>query len=180
MGAARRRLSPESCHHPPVREQIGRRFAVLPLRLQAVIAGVAAMAGAAAIFFAVVFPLVHNTGPMVAQVDGSFPDRAVINQTLTLDVSVDNTGDRLINPVCVAASFDRPVEVRSVTFQGLDTVGVQNGRACGGELSTQETISVQVVVVPRAAGTVHAQLVATQRDTAIGQPLEGAISVSPG
>lgn len=160
-----------------MRERLGARFSAFPAPLQALVAALAAVGATAAIFFAVVYPLVHNTGPRAAELAGSIPSSAVVNQTLTMDVSVDNTGDRLINPVCLAASFDRPVDVTSVTFQGLDTVTARNGRACGGQLSTQETISIKIRVVPRQAGSVHAQVVVAQQDTTIGRPLQGTISV---
>jgi hypothetical protein len=163
-----------------VREGLSRRVAALPGPAQLALAVAAGLGGALAIFFAVVFPLVHNTGPLAAEVSGTVPDTAVVNQVLAVDLSIDNTGDRLINPVCVSTSFDRAVELQSVTFQGLDTVKASNGRACGGLLSTQETISIKVVLVPRTTGSVHAVIRASQQDTNLGPPLEGTIRVIAG
>jgi len=102
----------------------------------------------------------------------------VVGQVTTIDLGIDNVGDTLINPICLSALFDMPVDVKSVTFQGLDTVAFKDGRACGGALSGQETISVQLTLVPQQAGTIHLRLVASKGDKEIGPAVERTLEVS--
>ena len=131
-----------------------------------------------AIFFAVVFPLLSNSGPLAAEVDGTLPDHAVVNQPLQIDLSIDNTGDRLINPVCVTVDADQPVQLQNVTFQGLESFNFQGNRACGGQLTTQETIWIKIRLIPLKTGALNLTLHATQGNEIISPANTGSIRVS--
>ena len=54
----------------------------------------------------------------------------------------------------------------------------KDGRACGGALSGQETISVVMTVVPQAAGTTHLRLVATTNAKELGPAVERDLDVA--
>jgi hypothetical protein len=129
-------------------------------------------------FSAALVPLLSQNGTLRAEVAGAMPSSAVVGHSATADLGIDNTGDKIIKQLCIAASFDLPVEVTSVTFQGLDTVPFRDGRACGGELTGQETASVRFVFVPKQAGTLHALFVAAQGGTDIGPAITRSVEVT--
>lgn len=130
-------------------------------------------------FSATVLPLITSTGGKVrAEVAGSVPSSAVAGQQAFLDLAIDNTSGSIIHPLCLAISFDTPVTVRQVVFQGLDSVPFGDGRACGGDLSGQETVSLRVVLVPHQAGTLHLRLVPAEGAQEIGPAVERSVSVA--
>jgi hypothetical protein len=130
-------------------------------------------------FAATVGPLFTSVGGQVrAEVAGSVPTDGVAGQQMFLDLAIDNTSNSIIHPLCLAVSFDAPVVVQKVVFQGLDTVSFRDGRACGGDLSGQETASVRVVLVPQQAGTLHVDLVAAQGTRAIGPEVHRTVVVA--
>jgi hypothetical protein len=130
-------------------------------------------------FLAVVLPLLQTGGSNPrAEVAGVIPGHATVGQPLQVPVAYDNVSGSVISPVCIAASFDAPVTIQEVRFQGLDRVPFRDGRACGGRLSGQETVSVVLVLVFNDPGTVHARLGATQGALAIGPELTGTITVT--
>lgn len=130
-------------------------------------------------FSATVLPLITSTGGKVrAEVAGSVPSDGVAGQQAFLDLAIDNTSGSIIHPLCLAMSFDAPVTVRQVVFQGLDSVPFENGRACGGDLSGQETVSLRVVLVPQRAGTLHLRLVAAQGSQEIGPVVARTMDVA--
>jgi len=130
-------------------------------------------------FSATILPLITSTGGRVrAEVAGSVPSDAVAGQPMFLDLAIDNTSGSIIHPLCLAISFDAPVTVRSVVFQGLDSVPFRDGRACGGDLSGQETVSLRAVLVPHRAGTLHLRLVAAQGSQSIGPVVERDVAVA--
>jgi hypothetical protein len=130
-------------------------------------------------FGAAVAPLFTQNGILRAEVAGALPSTAVVGQATTADLGIDNTGDRVIKQLCIAASFDLSVDVTSVTFQNLDTVPFRDGRACGGQLGGQETVSVRLMFVPKQAGTLHALLVAAQGGKDIGPAITRSVEVTP-
>jgi hypothetical protein len=131
-------------------------------------------------FAGVVYPLLQTGGTDVhAEVTGAIPDHATVGQPLQVPVALDNTSGAVISPLCVAAQFDGPVDAREVRFAGLDTVPFHNGRACGGKLSGQETVSAVVVFAPSQAGTLHVSLSVAQGDRIIGPALNGTVIVAP-
>ncbi|HXZ98874.1 MAG TPA: hypothetical protein VEK76_00845 [Candidatus Binatia bacterium] len=159
-------------------ERAGRGFNSLPVPVRLAVTAVAGAGLLLAIFFAVVWPLLDNTGPVQAEVDGVLPAQATVGRPLTMDLEITSTGDQTINPVCVQASFSKPVDFESVDFQGIETIRAVGGRVCGGMLATQESISIEVLVVPRAAGAVDGSVTPTQGSRAIGPALTGTIQVT--
>jgi hypothetical protein len=129
-------------------------------------------------FAATIVPLLTSGGRVRAEVAGSVPSDAVAGRPMYLDLAVDNTSGSIIHRVCIAATFDRPVSVQQVTFQGLDTVPFRDGRACGGALTGQETASLRIVLVPQVAGTLHLSLVAGEGDQDIGPVVHRTVTVS--
>jgi hypothetical protein len=129
-------------------------------------------------FSATIVPLLTAGGKVRGEVAGSVPSTAVAGQQMFFDLAIDNTSGSLIRPVCIAASFDLPVTVQQVVFQGLDRVPFANGRACGGDLTGQETASLRMVLVPHQTGTLHVTLVAAQGSQDIGPVLRRTIEVS--
>ena len=130
------------------------------------------------VFASTIAPLFLLKGGDRAEIAGMQSSSGVVGQTTTIDLGIDNTGDTVISPICLSALFDLPVDVKSVTFQGLDTVPFKDGRACGGALSGQETISVVMTITPRQAGTVHLRMVATKGDKEIGPAVVRELDVS--
>jgi len=139
------------------------------------IGGIVAAGG----FAAVVLPLLTGGGQVRGEVAGRIPGSATVGRPLEVPVAIDNTSGSTISPVCVAATFDRRVEVTEARFQGLDIVPFRNGRACGGNLSGQETVSVVLVLVPLERGPVHVALAVAEGTRVIGPPLRGTITVAP-
>lgn len=129
-------------------------------------------------FASTIAPLFLLHGGERAEIAGMQSSTGVVGQVTTIDLGIDNVGDSVISPICVSALFDAPVDVQSVDFQGLDHVPFKDGRACGGALSGQETISVTMTVVPRQAGTVHVRLVASKNDKELGPAVERELDVS--
>jgi hypothetical protein len=129
-------------------------------------------------FASTILPLFLLQSGERAEIAGMESSSGVVGQATTIDLGIDNTGDSVISPICLSALFDLPVDVRSVNFQGLDTVPFKDGRACGGALSGQETISVIMTVVPRQAGTVHLRLVASKNAKEIGPAVVREFDVS--
>jgi len=129
-------------------------------------------------FASTLLPLFLLSSTDRAEIAGVESASGVVGRPTTLAMGVDNTGDTVISPICVSALFDGPVQVQQVSFQGLDTVPFKDGRACGGALSGQETISVEMVVVPQAPGTVHVRLVATKGTKEIGPAVVRDLDVS--
>jgi hypothetical protein len=130
-------------------------------------------------FSSTVLPLFLLSSTERAEIAGMQSSTGVVGQVTTIDLGVDNVGDTLIKPICVGALFDMPVQVQKVTFQGLDTVPFTDGRACGGALSGQETISVVMTLLPQQAGTVHVRLVASKGSKEIGPAVVRTLDVSP-
>ena len=129
-------------------------------------------------FGSTILPLFLLHGGDRAEIAGMQSSSGVLGQTTSIDLGIDNTGDTVISPICLSALFDMPVDVKTVSFQGLDVVPFKDGRACGGALSGQETISVVMTIVPRQAGTVHVRLVATKGDKEIGPAVVRELDVS--
>lgn len=158
---------------------MGSRFGSLPRPATRLIAALVTLGILAAAFFAVIFPLVDNTGPVAAEVGGVIAGHGSVGRPLTLQLSVISTGDQTIAPLCLEASFSKPVDFVSVTFQGIETIPARAGTSCGGELATQETASVALQLIPRAAGTIAVSIRPTERTKAIGVPLTGTLDIAP-
>lgn len=124
-------------------------------------------------------PLLFGGNLVRAEVTGIIPGRATAGQTLAIELSLDNTGDVGLSPLCVLASADGGVELRSVRFQGIDTEPFDAGRACGGRLNAQETVSLTVTLLTPRPGMIHLSFTAAQGAKAVGPALSGTVAVSP-
>jgi len=123
----------------------------LPSRARLLLVAAAAFAAA---FALTILPFLTQGGPVSAEVAGGYVSGGRANQELTFHASIDNTSGSTIEHVCLRFQSSLPVEHARVQFQGTDIVGVDTrGFACGGSLSAQETVSVQVLLTPRQAGT---------------------------
>jgi len=132
---------------------------------------VAVLAG----FFVVVAPLFNAGGAPMAELAGVIPSSASAARMVEIDVGLDNTGTTLLRQVCVKASLAGPIRADRVVFQGVDTVRFSGGKACGGALGAQETISVRVYLQPTAQGTADVTLTPVQGDAPLGGMLSGTI-----
>ena len=130
------------------------------------------------VFGAAVVPLFLTGGPLRAEIAGMESANAVRGQATTVDLGIDNVGDRLISPICLVATFNAAVDVRTVVFQGLDTIAFRDGRACGGALSGGEVISAKLTFVPRVTGTIKLRLVAANGSREIGPAVIRNVYVS--
>ncbi|GAC1342745.1 MAG: hypothetical protein NVSMB29_14750 [Candidatus Dormibacteria bacterium] len=123
----------------------------LPGRARLLIIALAAFAAA---FGATILPFVTQGGEVTAEVAGASVADGRANQELTFHASIDNTSGSTIRHVCLLVRTDHPVDHARVQFQGTDVVPVDaRGFACGGSLSAQETVSVQVLLTPREPGS---------------------------
>jgi hypothetical protein len=141
------------------------------VRIAAVVAAVAAG------FIAVVVPLFSSGGSPHAEISGALPDSVVAGRQVHLDIAVDNIGDSIIYPVCVALRGDGAT-LLSANFQGLDQVNASGNQVCGGQLTGQETISVSLVVTLSHRGSATINLVPQQGATVIGPALSGTVGVT--
>ena len=130
-------------------------------------------------FFAVVAPLFSTSSAPSADLAGAIPSQASSRSPLEIDLGLDNTSFSLISPICINATISGPLRPDHAVFQGVDTVQFHNGRVCGGALSGQETISVKVYLTPTSTGTANVSLTPSQGAAKLGNPLRGAIAVTP-
>jgi hypothetical protein len=128
-------------------------------------------------FAAVVLPLFTGGGTPQAEIAGFLPGTAAAGHQMRVDIAVDNVGDSVITPLCVAMSGDG-ARLLSAVFQGLDRITASANRVCGGELTAQETISVTLVFVLDHPGTADVRLVPEQGGTVIGPPFITTVTVS--
>jgi hypothetical protein len=130
------------------------------------------------LFLAVVTPLFATSGPKMAVLGGTLPTTARAHHQLEIDLAIDNVGDPVIGRICVGALVQGPLTPWRAIFQNIDNQPFINGTACGGSLSSQESISVQLFFDAGSAGT--AQLVLSPMDgpRTIGAALSGSLSVA--
>lgn len=152
---------------------ISARLVRVPRGAQLVLIGLAFAAG----FVGIVLPLFKSGGAVSAELAGQLPSSAHISQQEHIGIAVDNVGDTIIAPVCVAASGPG-VTLISVTFQGIDHVTAIGNRACGGRLTAQETISVVLELKFTQPGSIDLGLVPQQDALVIGPVLHGTVAVS--
>jgi hypothetical protein len=131
----------------------------------------------AAAFVAVVLPLFTSGGAPQAEIAGQLPSSVVAGHPVHVDIAVDNVGDSVIYPVCVALSGSGATLV-SANFQGLDQVNATANRVCGGQLIGQETISVTLVFTLTHRGSTQVSLSPQQGGTVIGPALSGTVGAT--
>ncbi len=137
-----------------------------------VIAGVIAAA-----FIGVIVPLFSSGGPPSAEIAGQLPDTVAAGRTVQMDIALDNVGDSIIYPVCVAMSGDGAT-LSSADFQGLDHVVAAANRVCGGQLTGQETIGITLQFSLSHRGTTQVRLVPQQGTKPIGPAFSGTVGVT--
>jgi hypothetical protein len=121
-----------------------------------------------AAFVVVVAPLFSSGGGApAAEIAGQLPVTVAAGHQVRADIAVDNVGDGIIYPVCVAMSGPGATLV-SANFQGLDQITARGNRACGGQLTGQETISITIVFTLARPGSASVSLVPQQGTTVIG------------
>lgn len=133
-------------------------------------------------FAAAVVPLLTTGGRNpTAEVAVRIPSQMRVADTVILPLAIDNTSGSIIQPLCLIARSEPPgtVTPTQAEFQGLETIRFVDGRACGGELSGQETISVRLTLAPRRAGFAQLTLAAAQGATEIGPEVHGTVEVTP-
>jgi hypothetical protein len=130
------------------------------------------------IFLAVITPLFATSGTTMAILGGSLPTTATANRQLEIDLAIDNVGDPIIGRVCVGALVDGPLTPRDAIFQNIDKEPFVDGRACGGSLSSQESISVQLFFDAGPAGTAQLVLSPMNGTRTIGAALSGPVSIA--
>ena len=128
-------------------------------------------------FVGVVLPLFSNAGVPMAEIAGALPSTATAGKQVSVDIAVDNVGDSVIGPLCVAMSGPGATLV-SADFQGLETISAVANRVCGGELTGQETISLTLVVRFDTPGSTAVTLVPEQGTTVIGPAFTNTVTVS--
>ena len=151
----------------------GRAITGMPRGARLIVIGVVVLIG----FIAVVFPLFATGGAPAAEISGALPETAVAGTPVRVDIAVDNVGDSIIYPVCVALTSSGASLV-SGNFQGLDQVDAVGNTVCGGQLTGQETISITLVVSFSHRGTTSVTLVPRQGSSVIGPAFTQTLTVS--
>ncbi len=132
-----------------------------------------------AAFAATILPFITSGGPVTAEVAGASIGSGRAQQELSFHASIDNTGGSTIRRVCLRVRSSRPLMRARVQFQGTDTVPVDAaGFACGGSLSAQETVSVQVLFIPLESGDYAFTLSPADSRRVIGPPVRRTTSIS--
>jgi hypothetical protein len=153
---------------------IRRRLKENPRTVFLVVAGLVILG----IFLAVITPLFATSGTTMAILGGSLPSTATAHRQLEIDLAIDNVGDPIIGRVCVGALVQGPLTPREAIFQNIDREPFVDGRACGGSLSSQESISVQLFFDAGPAGTAQLVLSPMNGTRTIGAALTGSVSVA--
>jgi hypothetical protein len=149
------------------------RVVTMPRGARLVLVALAVAAG----FVGVVTPLFNNGGAPSAEIAGQLPEKVSAGQAAQMDIALDNVGDSIIKPVCVAMSGDGAT-LASADFQGLDHVIASGNRVCGGQLTGQETIGITLHFTLSHRGTTHLSLVPQQGGTVIGPVFSGTVGVT--
>ncbi|HEY8674344.1 MAG TPA: hypothetical protein VIO13_00035 [Candidatus Dormibacteraeota bacterium] len=129
----------------------------------------------AAAFVGVVLPLFSNGGAPQAEIAGQLPSSVASGRPVQMDIALDNVGDSIIYPVCVAMTGNGATLV-SADFQGIEHVNATANRVCGGQLTGQETISITLVFTLTHRGSTRVSLVPQQGTTVIGPVLSGTVA----
>ena len=132
----------------------------------------------AAAFIGVVVPLfTSGGGAPQAEIAGQLPQSVSAGHTAQADIALDNVGDSIIYPVCVAMSGDGAT-LASADFQGLDHVVAAGNRVCGGQLTGQETIAITIRFTLSHRGSTEVRLVPQQGNTVIGPVFSETVGVT--
>ena len=129
------------------------------------------------LFLGVVTPLFATAGPPKADLSGVIPSTAIAGRQLEIDVSVDNVGDPVIGQICVGALVQGPLTPIDAIFQNVDKEPFIDGKACGGELTSQSSAPVQLFFDAGSPGPRSLVLSPMNGKQVIGQALTGSLSV---
>ena len=129
------------------------------------------------LFLGVITPLFATAGPPMADLSGVIPSTAIAGKQLEIDVSVDNVGDPVIGQICVGALVQGPLTAIDAIFQNVDKEPFIDGKACGGELTSQSSAPVQLFFDAGSAGPAQLVLSPMNGRQVIGQALTGSLSV---
>ena len=129
------------------------------------------------LFLGVVTPLFATAGPPKADLSGVIPSTAIADKRFEIDVSVDNVGDPIIGQICVGALVQGPLTPVDAVFQNVDKEPFIDGKACGGELTSQSSAPVQLFFDAGSAGPAQLVLSPMNGRQVIGQALTGSLSV---
>lgn len=129
------------------------------------------------LFLGVVTPLFATAGPPMADLSGVIPSTAIAGKQLEIDVSVDNVGDPVIGQICVGALVQGPLTPIDAIFQNVDKEPFIDGKACGGELTSQSSAPVQLFFDAGSAGPADLVLSPMNGKQVIGEALMGSLSV---
>ncbi len=129
------------------------------------------------LFLGVITPLFATAGPAMADISGVIPATATSGKRLEIDVSIDNVGDPVIGQLCVGVLTQGPLTPVDVIFQNIDREPFIDGRACGGELTSQSSAPVQLFFTAGSPGPVQLVLSPMNGKRVIGAALTGSLSV---
>jgi hypothetical protein len=129
--------------------------------------------------FGTIVPLLTTGGQPRAEISGQLPERLTVGEVAEQPLALDNTSGGVIKRTCLLIGLEPAgvVDLPEVRFQGLDTLRVTGGQACGGQLSGQEVISLRARLVALRPGMVRVRLVAGDGGRPIGPALSRTLTV---
>jgi hypothetical protein len=130
------------------------------------------------LFLGVVAPLFATSGNAMADLSGVIPATAPAGKQVEIDVSIDNTGFSVIGQLCVSAVIQGPLTPIRAIFQNVDTEPFIDGKACGGELTSQSSAPVQLFFETGPGGSAQLVLSPTDGKRTIGAALTGTVAVA--
>jgi hypothetical protein len=129
------------------------------------------------LFLGVVAPLFATSGNAMADLSGVIPATAPAGKQVEIDVSIDNTGFSVVGQLCVSAVIQGPLTPLRAIFQNVDKEPFVDGKACGGELTSQSSAPVQLFFQTGPAGSAQLVLSPTDGKRTIGAGLTGTVAV---
>ncbi len=154
-------------------DAIGRWFTSNPRTVFLIAAGLVIFG----LFLGVITPLFATAGRPMADLSGVIPATATSDQRLEVDVSIDNVGDPVIGRLCIGVLVQGPLTPVDVIFQNVDREPFVDGKACGGELTSQSSAPVQLFFTAGSPGVAQLVLSPMNGKQVIGAALTGSLSV---
>jgi hypothetical protein len=129
-------------------------------------------------FSLTIVPLLTGAHDVRAEVSGRIDGlTAQAGRPMQLPLGIDNTGGAGLDPVCVRVITADDVELRAVTFQGVDRVAFKGDVACGGHLSIGQTTSINVELVAAARGPLRVEVQPVHNGQSVGPSVMGSVEV---
>ncbi len=129
------------------------------------------------LFLGVVAPLFATSGNAMADLSGVIPASTPAGKQVEIDVSIDNTGFSVVGQLCVSAVIQGPLMPVDAIFQNVDKEPFVDGKACGGELTSQSSAPVQLFFAAGDAGSAQVVLSPMDGRRTIGAALTGTVAV---